>query len=130
MNKNPKSIRLYKKWVIKDKFNPYKPSEELENELFEWILPNSDYIGKEFRGMPIGKIDAGTASYIAFEARMGKPELRLMAKIRYYILDAQDSETTKQELYDSMTGVDGEIFKLIPSINADYLKKEWEITDD
>ena len=117
--KNPKSKILFRKWIIEDKFDPYNPSQKLLQELDEWTTPSSDYIKKDCRGLRIGQLTEEVASYVAFEAYMGRPEIRLMAAIRYFILMAKDVDYTRQEIYDAITERD---MGIIPEISAGHLK--------
>lgn len=126
MNKkrrNPRSKKIYREFIVDDKFDPFNPSDKLEEELHGWKLPSSRYIAKEFRGKSIGSLNVEVASYIAFEAVMGSPEIRLLAGIRYYILFAQDEDVSKQEVYDEI--IDLSDFGIIAEINAKHLKEKW-----
>jgi hypothetical protein len=116
---NPKSRLLYRKYVKEGRFNPYDPSSELREELRAWKLPSSNYIKKEFRGTSLWLMGYDTASYVAFEAIMGKPEIRLLACMRYYIELAKDEEVTRQDLFDEITNIKECGF--IPKIDAKYL---------
>ena len=105
--KTPKGRIFYNRYV-KD-FDPYNPKESLLKELREWKTPSSGYISPARRGIIMSQMDAETASYIGYEARMGLEEIRILAKIRYFILLASDEDVTKDEviemLYDKDLGL-------------------------
>jgi hypothetical protein len=122
---NPKSRSLYRKWIVEDKFNPASPSEAIVNELYEWKLPNSNYIKKEYRDARIGSLNSEVSSYVAFEAVMGSPEIRLLCAMQYYIHFARDEEETKQTVYEEITNLNE--CGIIAEINAKHLKEEWGI---
>ena len=117
--KNPKYKLLFRKWIIDDKFDPYNPSQKLLDELDQWKTPSSNYIKKDCQGLSIGQLTEEVASYVAFEAYIGRPEIRLMAAIRYFILMTKDVDYSRQDVYDAIT--DREM-GIIPEISADYLK--------
>ena len=122
---NPKSRLLYRKWIVEYKFDPYNPSRELLTELYEWKIPCSRYVAKEFRGELIARLTGETASYIAFESIMGSPEIRLLAALRYYIYLAGDEEVSKQDMYSEITNL--KECGIIAEINAIHLKDKWSV---
>ena len=119
---NPRSRRILKKFVIEGKYNPYKPSKELVKELNEWALPSSGYIKKDIRGNSISRLEPDELAYVAFAMWRGLPEIKLIARMLYFINYATDEEITRQELYEDITDLDNEGF--IPKMFAEHLKAE------
>jgi len=109
--KSPNGRVYYRRYV--PTFNPYNPSEQLVSELKEHHLPNSNYIKKTARGMSMNDMDLDTAYFIAYEARMGREEIRLLATLKYFILNAQEEILTKEEMKHELCLEDDSIMELV-----------------
>ena len=119
---SPRSRRILKNFIIRDKFNPYAPSAAVIKEISEWALPSSGYVKKDIRGQRICLLESDELEYVAFAMCRGTSEIKLIARMQYFIKYAIDEEITKQELYEDITDLDKEGF--IPSMFAEHLRVE------
>jgi len=117
---SPRSRRILKKYVIDAKYNPYTPSKEIRDELREWALPSSGYIKKDIRGKYIYQLEHDELEYVAFAMWRGKAEIKLIARMIYFINYANDEDITKENMYEDITDLDNEGF--IPRMFAEHLK--------
>ena len=123
---NPKSRRILSKFIVNSKFDPYVQSIELAEELSNWHVPSNRYIKKDVRGKQMISLDESVISYLAFEMQMGTPEVKLVARMIYYIkFFAKEIGVTKQEMYDAITDLDNEGF--VPTMFAEHLKPQKDI---
>ena len=108
-HKTPRGRLVYNRFV-KD-FDPYNPKKELLDELKEWRTPKSGYISPAKRDIRLNDMDFETAEYIGYTARMGREDIRILARLRYFILLAMDEDVTpievKEMLYDEELGLKG-----------------------
>jgi len=117
---SPKSRRILKKFIINGKYNPYNPSTEIIKEINEWALPNSGYIKKDIRGKFIHQLEPDELEYVAFSMWRGTSEIKLIARMLYFIRYSGDEEVSRQDLYEDITDLDNEGF--IPKMFATHLE--------
>jgi len=122
---SPKSRSLYRKYIFKGKFNPYNPTNELLNELREWVTPSIRHIQERDRGLRLSTISMELLEYLAFDCVGISAHIQLLSAIQYYIKFAEDEDVTKEDVYIEIT--DMESCGLIPEIMAKYLRDELEI---
>ena len=119
---SPRSRRLLKKFVICGKYNPYNPSAEILKEINEWALPSSNYIKKDIKGKLIYTLEPDELYYVAFSMIRGLPEIKLIARMLYFIRYSADEEISEQDLYEDITDLDNEGF--IPKMFAEHLNPD------
>ena len=119
---NPRSRRILKRFVIDGKYNPYNPSAEILKEINEWALPSSNYIKKDIKGKYIYTLEPDELCYVAFSMIRGLPEIKLIARMLYFIRYATDEEISKKDLYEDITDLDNEGF--VPKMFASHLEPD------
>jgi len=122
------SRRLYRKYIIEQKFNPYNPSKELMEEIDSWSVPSVAYIHKQIRGKKLTEIDDDQLFYVAQEMERGLPEVKLIAKMLYAIKYYTDlDEISREEMYEELTDKNESGF--ISEMYLEHLKPKTKITD-
>jgi len=120
--KTPKGKLFYLKY-IKD-FNPYNPSDKLLNVLDTRTVSKSSYITPDLRGKKFSEITIENAEYIAYKAKMGTEDSRILAELKYFIELTKDDELTKDEVMSLLIDDEvGLIIKVDPVVDDKVIKK-------
>lgn len=120
------SRKIHRKYIVEQKFNPYKPSPELIKELSEWHLPSSSYIKKDIRGKSLISLEEDELFYVAFTMWRGMPEIKLLAKLLFTIkFYARNGDVSKEDIYNELVDKDGNGF--ISEMYLTHLKEEWNV---
>jgi hypothetical protein len=116
--------RIYKRFIIEQKFDPYNPSEELMDELSKWQVPTVNYISSKIHGKRFVDLDQERLYYVAFEMVRGLPEYKLVAKLLYTIkYYTNKDDINSLELYNEITGEDG----FISAMYMEHMREEAEL---
>lgn len=102
---NSPRAKLMRKKLLNG-FNPFEPTELLNEEVKAITLPNSGYLGKAMQGKTLEDLTLEQLEYYAFYLKQGDEKNKFIAKMYYFVRLTHIMEKeriTKEEIMEMVS---------------------------